>query len=40
MENFFQRAKRCRRIGTRYEKTQAMFLSFVCLFAAMDYFLH
>lgn len=40
VENFFQRAKRCRRIGTRYEKTANMFMAFVFLFAAMDYTLH
>ena len=40
VENFFQRAKRCRRIGTRYEKTKMMFLSFVTLFAIVDYYLH
>ncbi len=40
VENFFQRAKRCRRIGTRYEKTKMMYMSFVTLFAIMDYFLH
>lgn len=40
VENFFQRAKRCRRIGTRYEKTKLMFQAFVTLFATMDYYLH
>jgi len=40
VENFFQRMKRCRRLGTRYEKTKLMFMSFVNLFATMDYFLH
>ena len=40
IENFFQRAKRCRRIGTRYEKTKVMFMASVCLFASMDYVLH
>jgi len=40
IENFFQRAKRCRRIGTRYEKTKVMFMAFVHLFASMDYVLH
>ena len=40
VENFFQRAKRCRRLGTRYEKTAKMFMAFVTLFASIDYFLH
>jgi len=40
VENFFQRAKRCRRIGTRYEKTARMFMAFVFLFASIDYTLH
>lgn len=40
VENFFQRAKRCRRIGTRYEKTKTMFVAFITLFSTMDYFLH
>lgn len=40
VENFFQRAKRCRRIGTRYEKTKSMFMAFVHLFASIDYQLH
>jgi transposase len=40
VENFFQRAKRCRRIGTRYEKTERMFMAFVTLFAIIDYYLH
>lgn len=40
VENFFQRAKRCRRIGTRYEKTEKMFMAFIHLFASMDYTLH
>jgi len=40
VENFFQRAKRCRRIGTRYEKTKVMFMAFVCIFASIDYVLH
>lgn len=40
VENFFQRAKRCRRIGTRYEKTARMFMAVVHLFASMDYTLH
>lgn len=40
VENFFQRAKRCRRIGTRYEKTARMFESFLYIFAIIDFFLH
>ena len=40
VENFFQRAKRCRRIGTRYEKTARMFMAFIYLFASIDYTLH
>jgi len=40
VENFFQRAKRCLRIGTRYEKTARMFMAFVFLFASIDYTLH
>ena len=28
------------RIGTRYEKTKMMFLSFVTPFAIVDYYLH
>jgi len=40
VENFFQRAKRCRRIGTRYEKTARMFMAFIFLFASIDYTLH
>ena len=37
VENFFQRAKRHRRIGTRYEKRDLYFLSFVHLFAILDW---
>ncbi len=37
VENFFQRAKRYRRIGTRYEKRDLYFLSFVHLFAILDW---
>lgn len=37
VENFFQRAKRFRRIGTRYEKLDLHFLSFVHLTAVMDW---
>ena len=40
VENFFQRAKRCRRIGTRYEKTGKIFMAFIYLFSSMDYTLH
>jgi transposase len=40
VENFFQSAKSCRRIGTRYEKTEKMFMAFIHLFASMDYTLH
>lgn len=37
VENFFQRAKRYRRIGTRYEKCDPYFLSFVHLAAILDW---
>lgn len=37
VENFFQRAKRYRRIGTRYEKRDFYFLSFVHLAAILDW---
>jgi transposase len=37
IENFFQRAKRYRRIGTRYEKCLRYFLSFVQLVAILDW---
>ena len=37
VENFFQRAKRYRRIGTRYEKRDLYFLSFVQLGAILDW---
>jgi transposase len=37
VENFFQRIKRFRRIGTRYEKTDLHFLSFVFLAAILDW---
>lgn len=36
-ENFFQRAKRSRRIGTRYDKCDLHFLSFVQLVANLDW---
>lgn len=37
VENFFQRAKRYRRIGTRYDKRDLYFLSFVHLVAILDW---
>ena len=37
VENFFQRAKRYRRVGTRYEKCDLYFLSFVHLAAILDW---
>jgi transposase len=37
VENFFQRIKRHRRIGTRYEKCDLYFLSFVQLAAILDW---
>jgi len=37
VENFFQRAKRYRRVGTRYEKRDLYFLSFVHLVAILDW---
>lgn len=37
VENFFQRAKRYRRIGTRYEKLDLHFLSFIHLAAILDW---
>lgn len=37
VENFFQRTKRFRRIGTRYEKLDLHFLGFVHLAAIMDW---
>lgn len=37
VENFFQRVKRFRRIGTRYEKTDVCFLAFVQLAAIIDW---
>jgi len=37
VENLFQRLKRSRRIGTRYEKRDLFFLSFVQLAAILDW---
>lgn len=37
VENFFQRVKRFRRVGTRYEKLALHFLGFVHLAAVMDW---
>jgi len=37
VENFFQRIKRSRRIGTRYEKLDLYFLGFLHLAAVMDW---
>jgi len=37
VENFFQRLKRYRRVGTRYEKTDLYFLGFVQLAAVLDW---
>ena len=37
VENLFQRLKRYRRIGTRYEKRDLYFLSFVYLAATLDW---
>jgi transposase len=37
VENFFQRIKRFRRIGTRYDKTDFHFLNFVFLAAILDW---
>ena len=37
VENFFQRIKRFRRIGTRYEKLDLHFLAFVHLAAVIDW---
>lgn len=37
VENFFQRIKRHRRIGTRYEKLDITFLSFLNLAAVLDW---
>jgi transposase len=37
VENFFQRTKRYRRLGTRYEKRDLYFLSFVHVAAILDW---
>lgn len=37
VENFFQRAKRFRRIGTRYEKLDETFLAFLHVAAVLDW---
>jgi transposase len=37
VENFLQRAKRFRRIGTRYEKLDLHFLGFAQLVAILDW---
>ena len=37
VENFFQRIKRLRRVGTRYEKLSLHFLAFVQLAAVLDW---
>ncbi len=37
IENFFQRIKRYRRVGTRYDKSQLCFLAFVHLAAILDW---
>jgi transposase len=36
VENFFQRVKRFRRVGTGYDKTDFHFLNFVFLAAILD----
>lgn len=38
VENLFQRLKRYRRVGTRYEKNDLCFLAFVLLAAVLDWF--
>jgi transposase len=40
IENFFQRAKRFRRVGTRYDKSHLYFLAFVHLAAILDWLIH
>lgn len=35
VENFFQRLKRYRRIGTRYDKLSASFFAMVCMAAVL-----
>lgn len=37
VENFFQRIKRPRRVGTRYEKLDITFFAFLCLAAVLDW---
>jgi transposase len=37
VENFFQRIKRPRRIGTRYDKLDITFYAFLCLAAVLDW---
>ena len=37
VENYFQRIKRLRRVGTRYEKTDAHYLGFVHLATILDW---
>lgn len=37
VENFFQRIKRHRRVGTRYDKRADVFMNFILLAAAMDW---
>jgi transposase len=37
VENFFQRIKRRRRLGTRYEKLDVTFFAFLCLAAVLDW---
>ena len=37
VENFFQRIKRLRRLGTRYEKLDVTFFAFLCLAAVLDW---
>ncbi len=37
VENFFQRVKRRRRVGTRYEKLDVTFFPFLCLAAVLDW---
>lgn len=37
VENFFQRIKRLRRVGTRYEKLDVTFFAFLCLAAVLDW---
>jgi transposase len=40
VENLFQRLKRYRRVGTRYEKNDPYFLAFVQLAAVLDWLKH